>query len=200
MAELLNKAQMLSILKDLGAAFPARLTEDAMLRRAEVYHEALVGFTGDALKFAAKRSVQEDDYFPKARRLRELAQQYVSYENKIRGDTPVFSDDPLRCRGCGDESRYEKRHRPVHSLLGEVANLETGERANYNSWLVTADGQYLLLETYERLFCSCSTPRFVALPDVYAKTTAGYLAVMPVKLVGFHMPYRRTTAAIEQAA
>jgi hypothetical protein len=183
-AELINKAQMLTILKDLTAAFPARLTDDAMLRRAEVYHEALIGFSGDALKFAAKRAVQEDDYFPKARRLRELAQQYVSYENKLRDDTVVGSvADPMLCHRC--HTRFEPRAqwRPKNPA------------GDFRFWETTADGQYLLLEQHrDRAVCECGvSSMFVPVPDVEPPC-------MPVSAVSFHMPYLRTSVSVEVAA
>jgi hypothetical protein len=188
MAELIDKATMASILRDLQAAFPVRIKDDELIRRAAIYHDALVGFSSDALKFAAKRAVQEDDYFPKARRLRELAQQYVSYENKVRGDTTVgYIVDPMLCQKCHTRFEFRLQWRPKNPAVGNDRD--------FRFWETTADGQYLLLESHsDRTVCECGmASRYVPLPNVHP-------AVMPVSMVGFHMEFRRTNVVVEVAA
>lgn len=182
MPELLTPATMLRILRDLAAVFPSRgMPDDQLVRRAEVYRDGLAGFDAEAVGHAARRAIQEDNFFPKVARLRELAAAYVTYHRQHRADVAGAIDDPLYCAQCRARCEWIRRWRPQ-------VDHESGR------WLVSANGQYVLLELYDRLLCECA-PRCTYLPDPHLAVDA-----MPISAMPFARPTKRTTVVVEVAA
>lgn len=181
MPELLTPAIMIGILRDLSAVFPAKITDEQLVRRAQVYRDGLVGFDADAVGHAARRAIQEDNFFPKVARLRELAAAYVTYHRQHSANVVGAIDDPMFCPRCQSRFADRRRWRPQ-------VDPESGR------WLVSADGQYVLLELYDRLLCDCA-PRCAYLPDPHAS-----IDVMPVSAMPFARPTKRTTVVVERAA
>lgn len=137
--EPLTRELVVDCLKTLAVTFPQRgLTPDMELRRADVYRNGLSGLSGDALRFAIQISVQEDTFFPKVARLRQIAQRWVTAHPARE---PV--EHPLYCRGCHARSVWETRWRPA---LGAKGKHVTDARGR------------IKLEAFERLQCACSVP------------------------------------------
>jgi hypothetical protein len=180
MPELINKRIMLELLSELTAVWPSRMDDEQQVRRAQVYRDALIGFDEAAVRHAVKRVIQEDSFFPKPARLRELAQAYVAYHRRADAGKVVESS---RCTTCGEEFQYRVHWRPATSKTMPIR------------WLVTACGQYLLLERFERYLCGCA-PQSHYVPE---PALLGAEAV-PIRGVRFHMPFVRTAVVVTAAA
>jgi hypothetical protein len=72
MPEPLTLALISELMPKLYAAFPRTIRGDQRLV-LDTYRNGLRGITGDAVRWAVDRTIQEDTYFPKVARLRELA-------------------------------------------------------------------------------------------------------------------------------
>ncbi len=89
---------LLECLERLDAAFPrGRVSTMKPGMRAEIYRDGLKGVTATALREAVKRVIQDDIFFPKAARLREVAR---AVDRELIAKNPrVEAWD--KCRLCG---------------------------------------------------------------------------------------------------
>lgn len=144
MSEPLTVELVADMLRTLAAAFPGRAMDDRQLMlRAEVYYNNLQGLSGNALRWAVKISIQEDQYFPKVARLRELATRWISANTAA---TVGPRADDRYCKGCGQAWAPETRWRPKPRSDG------SGQQD------ITPDGEWLILESYSRDRCRCDAP------------------------------------------
>ena len=152
------------LMQKLLTAFPSRnVAGQNLAHTAEIYRDGLKGLSGDALRAAVDRAIQEDTYFPKVARLRELA---AAWERHNRVEMPTPADtDPLWCGVCRQHATYKPLWRP---------------RADaYTRALLSHDGKYVLLESTERLKCACATPsKFVPAPGT--NPPAAKLDALPI--------------------
>lgn len=159
MREPLTVEIILHVLRDLHAAFPGtKMTDDQVRRRAEVYRDHLEGVSGTALRWAAKASIQEDQYFPKVARLRELATRWTTANAAQVVD---IHRNERTCRGCHEPWTPEKRFRPKVDRAGPMTS---------------PDGKWLMLEPYSRDTCKCH-PRCEYWPDITAPTSEPAMAI-----------------------
>ncbi len=138
---------IVDVLRDLRINFPGKRDGQDIQRQAEIYREGLTGISADGLRHASRRAIQEDAFFPKVARLRELAASYDAYQ---RNSQPATAADEARCRNCGEDFRLIRKHRP---FFGKLAN---GDPDHRRGWLTSADGEWLLLQPYDRLGCRCT--------------------------------------------
>jgi hypothetical protein len=133
---------VVTVLRDLQAAFPSKMDDKALVRRAEVYRDNLNGVSGQALRWAAKQAIQEDNFFPKISRLRDLATRWTI----ANPPTATFSagTKDKQCARCRVPFEVEKRYRPARKDSG------------WGPLIVSADGKWLILEQYTRDTCRCS--------------------------------------------
>lgn len=75
MPEPLTLALISELMPKLYAAFPRTIKDDGPMV-VETYRNGLRGISGDAVRAAVDRAIQEDTYFPKVSRLRELGLQW----------------------------------------------------------------------------------------------------------------------------
>lgn len=88
------------LLPKLHAAFPRTIGRDNIVMMADVYRNGLRGVSGDALRAAVDRVIQEDVYFPKVSRLRELAEAWQRHNRP--SFEPARRDVPWdECPVCG---------------------------------------------------------------------------------------------------
>lgn len=143
MSEPLTSELVAEVLADLSVAFPRH---DGMRtnagRTCDLYRNGLHGLTGDAVRAAVRRSIEDDKYFPKVSELRTYATEWMKRNQAIA--SPVEGPVSVRCRVCGEEPEWRKRWRP-----------KVG--AQYRP-LRTACGTAVLLERYERFLCRCAAP------------------------------------------
>lgn len=172
---------VLDVVQNLSVAFQGKRTADDLKRLSFVYFDALGTLSSEAVRWAAKRAILEDVYFPKVSRLVELGQKWTQHARSAGANVVGAIDDPMFCPRC--QSRFEDRRR-----WRPQVDPESGR------WLTSADGQYVLLELYDRLLCDCA-PRCAYLPDPHAS-----IDVMPVSAMPFARPTKRTTVVVERAA
>lgn len=164
MREPLTTELTLAVLRDLQSAFPgAKMTDEQLVRRADVYRDGLGGLSGTALRWAAKTAIQEDEYFPKVARLRELATRWT-----IGNAAAVVGprDDSRTCRACHQPFQSEKRFRP-----------KTTKSDGYGYPLTSPDGGWLMLEMFTRDVCRCH-PRCDYWPDITAPSSEPAMRLM----------------------
>lgn len=151
MAEPLTLELMAELLADLQHAFPRSRKDANPARTIEVYRNNLRGLSGSAVRAAVARSIGEDDGFPHVARLRDLAHAWTR-ANEATAEAR-FDVNPRWCAVCRSERRFVTAYRPA---------MAEGHRVQ-----LTADRQHLLLETFDREVCDCSTPcRYVPDDDV----------------------------------
>lgn len=138
MPELLTIEVVASVLRDLSAAFPGRLKDADLMRRAQVYHDNLHGFSGESLRWAAKHAIREEEYFPKVSQLRAFAFKWQN-ANHANGDGAIARPSGW-CDSCRTVARPQQRCRPRIT--------EKGQR-------ILDDRGRLWLEPYERVVCLC---------------------------------------------
>jgi hypothetical protein len=117
MPEPMTLELVLDVLRMLAAAFPGRMDDRALMRRADVYRDNLQGMSGDALRWAAKIAIQEDSYFPKVARLRALATRWT-----VANTATVEAQNQRPsgwCDGCQSVARPEKRWGDLRSTIAE---------------------------------------------------------------------------------
>jgi len=181
----LTAAVVLDVVQNLSVAFAGKRTEADLKRLAFVYHDALENLSAEAVRWAAKRVIREDTYFPKASRLIELGQKWELNE---RAESHVAGAivDPMYCQTCRERLAPHPRWRPM--------NPRAGNDNDFRYWLTSADGQWLLLESHSDTYtCSCHHSMWT--PDPRCAVPA-----VPVNRVGFHMPFVRSTTVVEIAA
>lgn len=154
MHEPLTLELTVDVLRDLSAAFPQKMDDKQMVQRAEIYRNNLDGLSGSALRWAAKASIREDSFFPKVARLRELAQQWTVANAPARVSLP---GTPTECVCCHQRFEWRKAWRPMVTLNG------------WGHVVTSADGQWLMLASYERSRCACDPPS-PYFPDIAAPT------------------------------
>jgi hypothetical protein len=143
MPEPLTLELVLEMLKDLNAGGLGRKMDDEELgRRAAVYRQALEGLSGDAVRFAIKKALQEDEYFPKPARIRMLGYQFRRETATPGLDRHAFAPAAGWCPGCRTRARDEVRWRP---------------RTSRDGWIYDERGR-LALEPFGRLRCLCDAP------------------------------------------
>lgn len=131
-------------MQKLLVAFPSRnLAGQNIVHTAEVYRNGLRGLSGDALRAASDIVIQNDVYFPKVARLREVASEWTKRNAAIAA--PHFRVDELYCHVCQSRVEPVERWRPCIDMANQCKQMRT------------ADG-YVLLERYERLLCKCAAP------------------------------------------
>lgn len=165
MHEPLTLELTVDVLRDLSAAFPQKMDDKAMVRRAEVYRNNLQGLSGSALRWAAKTSIQEDSFFPKIARLRELANRWTTANAPQSVSLPAGNN---HCSRCNTSFEWRKQWRPKVTL-GGWGNIQ-----------LTADGQWLFLVSYERSLCKCDPPS-PYFPDVAAPTDEAAMRLLNEK-------------------
>lgn len=142
MPELLTVEVIFEMLRELGAAHWQKQPDSKVLAfKAEAYRRGLQGVSGEALRWAVKTSIQEDEFFPKVSRLRELAARW-----SVANTAAVAArDDGRTCASCRSPFEWIHRWRPTVDDRGRVQ--------------LSADGQWLLLERYSRSICTrCERP------------------------------------------
>lgn len=164
MREPLTTELVLEVLRDLQSAFPGtKMTDSQVVRRAEIYRQNLEGVSGAALRWAMRASIQEDEYFPKVSRLRELATRWTK-GNTV--DTSTTFGEVRNCRGCHQPFASEKRFRPRTTLAD-----------GYGYPLTSPDGAWLMLEMFTRDVCRCH-PKCDYWPDITAPTNEPAMRLM----------------------
>ncbi len=101
MPEVLSHSVVSQELARLVQAFPSARRNLSEL--AEVYRSGLVGISPHALHVAVDRVIQDDQFFPKVSRLRQLAGDYAkSHPSPFAPSFP--SDNPDICPICGAQA------------------------------------------------------------------------------------------------
>ena len=122
MRQPLTTQTVLDELQRLLTAFPRRGDQN-LTRLADVYRAGLVGVETDALRAAAGRCIQEDEFFPKVARLRSLADEWM---RRNRGAfAPTIRDRWNICPTCGAVALPRQITRPTRG--GPRGELETVE-------------------------------------------------------------------------
>lgn len=144
MVEPLTTALVLEELQRLHVAFPQNLGMRANpTGTADVYRNGLRGLSGDAVRAAADRAIQEGEFFPKVAKLRELAQAWMRH-NQPTSSAVAASHDDTYCPVCRSRAVWEWRWRPK-------VNPDKGYAR------VTVDAEHVALEPYQRLLCKCAS-------------------------------------------
>lgn len=114
MAELITAPLMAEQLQQLLLNWPRGLAGRELRATADLYFQRLQGVSADALRFAVTRIIQEDEYFPKVARIRELAREHQQRTNAVLPARVVESPDV--CSVCGARAqpreivRWKRRH------------------------------------------------------------------------------------------
>jgi hypothetical protein len=140
MTDYLTTSLVLDELKRLHIAFPNNIgMRSNPGGTAEVYRNGLRGLTGEAVRAAADQAIQNEEYFPKVAKLRELAWTWT----KHHAPTPAeqFETDPMWCARCKSRASIRERWRPKVDKHWQP--------------IITKDGQFMLLEPYTRELCNC---------------------------------------------
>lgn len=150
MAEPLTTQLVAELMQTLLTAFPSRnLAGNNIVHTAEIYRDGLTGLSGDSVRAATKRCIQEDTYFPKVARLRELAAGWEKH-NRVQMPEQLLADETW-CRGCQQRATWRELWAPA---VDEVCRP-----------LLSACGEYVLLVRTERLLCACAAkPAFTPKP------------------------------------
>lgn len=163
MLEPLTLELVVEVMRDLHSAFPSRMDDKALVRRAEVYRNNLEGVSGAALRYAAKRAVREESFFPKIAKLRDFAR---TWEQHNQAAVTIASAGD-KCRN-GHAFRWEKRWRPKRTHEG------------WGVLELSADREWLLLEQYSRSLCECDA-KCVYWPELGAPNNEPAMRVLNPK-------------------
>lgn len=143
MPEPLTTQLVAELMTTLLAAFPSRnVSGNNVAYTAEIYRDGLTGLSGDAVRHAVKRSIQEDTYFPKVARLRELATSWERHNRVQMPEQLTASGDDLWCRTCQQRATWRELWVP---MVDDVCRP-----------LLSACAKYVLLRRTERLLCHCA--------------------------------------------
>jgi len=129
MPEPLSTELVAQLLVKLHAAFPRTIGAQNATATTDVYRNGLRGLSGDAVRNAVDRVIENDTYFPKVARIRELANEW---ERRRLAFAPRHRDEPanpLACRICGavpEQLEYTYPKRKAGSLA-LVISKETGK-------------------------------------------------------------------------
>lgn len=133
---------LVGLLKTLDAAFDKRGVKDA-LTRAEVYRNGLRGLDESSIRAAVNLAIEQDTYYPKVARLRELATAWARARNRF---APPDLLESGYCPGCRTFARPVTRQRPRLDPQNRVYVAAGGDRG------------VVELEDYVRDRCLCSGP------------------------------------------
>ena len=144
MTEPLTLQLVVEELRRLHVAFPQNIgMRSNPSGTAEVYRNGLRGLSGSSLRVAVDRCIQDEQYFPKVAKLREIAGAWTKHNE---APTVLRPEDELDCPNCRTRAEFVQRWRPRI------------DPERHNRKVLSADGLYLMLERYERLLCKCAAP------------------------------------------
>lgn len=123
MPEPLTTQLVAEVIDELVTVLPPRrdMTDPAKL--VEMYRNGLSGLSGDAVRWAVRQVVREDEIFPKIARLRKLAEGWQ--RTTIAALPHQNGADPMVCHVCGARAesvpvtRYVREARMVNGRLIE---------------------------------------------------------------------------------
>ncbi len=145
MAEPLTTQLVSEELKRLHVAFPQNIgMRTNPGGTAEVYRNGLRGLSGDAVRAAADRAIQDGEFFPKVAKLRELAMAWMRHNQPATTAVSASHDDTY-CPKCQSRATWEGRWRPRVDPLKRHAR-------------IMVDAEHVALEHYVRLLCKCAAP------------------------------------------
>lgn len=125
MAELLTTKLVAEVLEQIHSVIAKRGGfGDDPARFVERYHTALAGCSGDAVRYAGKRVIQEDEYFPKPARLRAFA---MTYQRRTADGVVGRINDPDACRVCGARYQTVRLERVKVDAKGQAVRDARGE-------------------------------------------------------------------------
>jgi hypothetical protein len=127
--------EMLTLMSRLLVVFPRTIGSAENIARE--YRTGVVKLPPAAIRYAVQHIIENDEYFPKVHRIRELAQDYVAKHPVAEPRKPE-----LWCDRCHRLPEWETRWRPVHD--------------GRNRPVLTEDNRHLLIEPYQRLLCKCA--------------------------------------------
>lgn len=139
---MITASDLITILERLDVAFDKRAPKKVELR-AEIYRDGLRGVDLDALRSAATAAIEQDTYYPKVARLRELATAWARARNRF---APPDLLESGYCPGCRTFARPVTRQRPRLDPQNRVYVAAGGDRG------------VVELEDYVRDRCLCSGP------------------------------------------
>jgi hypothetical protein len=140
MPEPLTSQLVRECLEKLTIAFPRTVGNPAAM--ADIYRDGLRGLSGDSVREAVRRAIQEEEYVPKVAKLREIA---TAWEKVNRAHFPVqLEPESGWCPNCRTYVKTLNRWRPMTD--------------KHFRPLTTPDDKYLYLEPYQRDLCECSAP------------------------------------------
>lgn len=109
MPEPLTTSLVGELLTKLSAAHPRSLYKANPVHMCDVYRNGLRGLSGDAVRFAVDRAIQDDKDFPKVARLREIA---TEWERRNRPSVSVVQQAPganeKYCTVCGAKAEQQE--------------------------------------------------------------------------------------------
>lgn len=105
MAEPLTTELVAEMLGKLHVAFPRASNTQNAGKLADVYRNGLHGLSGDAVRAAVNRVIQEDEYFPKVARLREVSKAWMARGNAVLPFKRP-SEDTYTCPICGAHATH----------------------------------------------------------------------------------------------
>lgn len=178
MPEPLTTSLVLEELRKLHTAFPQNVgMRSNPSGTAEVYRNGLRGLSGDAVRAAADRAIQDGEFFPKVAKLRELATAWMRH-NQPAGLAAAVNHDDTYCGLCRTKALWRSRWRP------RVDDERRRER-------IMVDAEHVALEHYTRLLCECAVPCMYAPIDETAS-----VPMMRVRDIGIRTkPAERDHAA-----
>lgn len=168
MPEPLTTALVAELLEQLHVAFPRNLGKQNPQLMVDTYRNGLRGVPGDAVRWAVSRSIEEDQYFPKVARLRQLSQVWLN-ANRAQVE-PRVETAAGWCEGCRTRAVGEVRMRPA-----------VDERGRFRT---SADGEWMILVSFERLRCRCDpAPKYIADPECPLDEPGMRVAAAPLHTV-----------------
>ena len=138
MPEPLTGGLMLDLLRQLHIAFPRNIGMQNPQLMADTYRNGLRGLSGEAIRWSVGQVIQDDKYFPKVSRLRELASGW-NRANRVEIEAAIQRPSGW-CDGCQTVAKPETRWRPRVTEKGKRIWDERGR---------------LALEQFQRMRCRC---------------------------------------------
>lgn len=130
MPEPLTSQLVAQLIGDLLVAHPESRRVQNLEQTADTYRNGLAGLSGDAVRWAVKTSIQEDEYFPKVARLRKLAEAWQR-KNSIAFLVQSNGGDPDVCHICGARVEEVQIQRPRAKWVSEYRMIwERDEEGN----------------------------------------------------------------------
>lgn len=147
MLEPVSRTLMLELIPRLRAAFPKNMRADELPTLASVYCDGLRGCSTDAVRHAVGQAIQNDQYFPKVSRLRELVADY----NRRTAVMDAHTHSDQWCEQCHTNAEWIRRW---------TVAVDEQRRVRLSD-----DGLWVLLTTVERCLCRCASPSLYAPND-----------------------------------